>query len=312
MPFWKEKKVLVTGATGFIGNHLVTKLLNSGAEVTEFIHVKESLRPNTWKLFGDLLDLESFSDALGDLKPDVVFHLAAQPIVGIAGKMEYETLDVNIRGTYNLLSVLNKIGVGGYIHISTDKVYGDTPVIEDTSDLLGLDHPYNVSKLCGDNIATMYARFFNVPTIIIRNANVYGEGDYHIERIVPRTIKRLMDEKNPVIRGDGTNLRDYIYVKDIVDGYVLAAEYGYEKDYNVFNFGAEKPTSVLKLVARIADIMGKLENLVVDFSHQLKGEIPNQHVNCERVNKLLGWKPDTSLKQGLEKTVKWYKNEFKN
>jgi CDP-glucose 4,6-dehydratase len=302
--------VLVTGATGFIGNHLVTKLLNSGAEVTEFIHIKESKRPNTWKLFGDLLDLESFSDALEDLKPDIVFHLAAQPIVGIAGEMEYETLDVNIRGTYNLLSVLNKIGVGGYVHISTDKVYGDTPFIEDTSDLLGLDHPYNVSKLCGDNLATMYARFFNVPTTIIRNANVYGEGDPHLERIVPRTVKRLVDGKNPVIRGDGTNLRDYVYVKDIVDGYALAAEYGYEKDYNVFNFGAECATSVGDIVKMIISLVRN--DLFINFEHQLRGEIPNQHVNCDRVKEVLGWTPSTSLQEGLEKTVKWYQNEFKN
>ncbi|MBT7928378.1 NAD-dependent epimerase/dehydratase family protein [Candidatus Peregrinibacteria bacterium] len=310
MTFWKDKKVLVTGATGFIGDHLVTKLLNSGAEVTEFIHIKESKRPNTWKLFGDLLDLESFSDALEDLKPDIVFHLAAQPIVGIAGEMEYETLDVNIRGTYNLLSVLNKIGVGGYVHISTDKVYGDTPFIEDTSDLLGLDHPYNVSKLCGDNLATMYARFFNVPTTIIRNANVYGEGDPHLERIVPRTVKRLVDGKNPVIRGDGTNLRDYVYVKDIVDGYALAAEYGYEKDYNVFNFGAECATSVGDIVKMIISLVRN--DLFINFEHQLRGEIPNQHVNCDRVKEVLGWTPSTSLQEGLEKTVKWYQNEFKN
>jgi CDP-glucose 4,6-dehydratase len=310
MTFWKDKKVLVTGATGFIGNHLVTKLLNLGAEVTEFIHIKESKRPNTWKLFGDLLDLESFSDALEDLKPDIVFHLAAQPIVGIAGEMEYETLDVNIRGTYNLLSVLNKIGVGGYVHISTDKVYGDTPFIEDTSDLLGLDHPYNVSKLCGDNLATMYARFFNVPTTIIRNANVYGEGDPHLERIVPRTVKRLVDGKNPVIRGDGTNLRDYVYVKDIVDGYALAAEYGYEKDYNVFNFGAECATSVGDIVKMIISLVRN--DLFINFEHQLRGEIPNQHVNCDRVKEVLGWTPSTSLQEGLEKTVKWYQNEFKN
>jgi len=304
MRFWKDKRVLVTGSTGFIGSHLVKRLLLDGATVTEFVHVTPSKWYDTYKVKGDLLgDIPEFG------KQDIVFHLAAQPIVEIAADSCYNTLDVNIRGTYNLLERLKSMNIKCLVHISTDKVYGNTPNIDHKSELRGTEHPYNVSKLCGDNLASMYAKFCDIPTAIVRNANIYGEGDLHFERIIPRTIKKIVSGESPVIRGDGSNLRDYIYVEDIVRGYLKAAEFVCEVaivNPSEFIFGANEPTSVFNVVHRIISMINPFVQPINE--EQMKGEIPNQHIDNTKVNSALHWHPTTSFSDGLEKTVRWYEN----
>ena len=305
--FWKSRKVLVTGSTGFIGAHLTNRLVSLGADVTEFVHEKPSKNDNTEKIYADLLVIDSFKGYLKLEEFDTVFHLAAQPIIGLASKNEYDTLDLNIRGAYNLLSVLKTKNLGRYVHISTDKVYGNQSLVLDDSALLGLGHPYNLSKLCGDNIAYMYASFYGIPTTIIRNANIYGGGDLHFDRIVPRTVRNLMVNRNPVIRGDGSNLRDYIYIDDIVDGYILAAE-SRELDIEIFNFGADTPFSVRQIIDTICNIYGSFVSPVYEL--QMSGEIPNQHIDNSRVRDVLGWFPKTSLIEGIRETIDWYKENI--
>jgi CDP-glucose 4,6-dehydratase len=306
---WSGKKVLVTGGTGFIGSHLVRKLCKLGANVSVLVH-KTPYIGNEFvtQIFGDLRENNTGWQTLVEiLNPDVVFHLAAQPIVGIAGENELETLQTNVGGTYNLLSVCKKLlNLSHFVHISTDKVYGDIDAINKDTIPQGVKHPYNVSKLASDGIAQMYSNFFDVPMTIIRNANVYGAGDTHFDRIVPRTIQRAFLEQSPVIRGDGNNKRDYIHVSDIVDGYVAAAELPTGKEPTILNLGGHNH-SVLEVVDTVLKEMNRVD-LAPLFEKQWKGEIPNQHIVNDKAKELIGWNPKVDLENGIRITVPWYIN----
>lgn len=308
--FWEGKKVFVTGGTGYVGSHLVSKLVSLGADVKLFVHFvlpsDESLRGFTGSL---IFAPAPLSDYLNEFKPDIVFHLAAQPIVGIAMEQEWDTAEINIKGTYNLLHVCKDIpSIKAILHVSTDKVFGKVEEIRDDSPLLGFAHPYNATKLCGDIMAQMYAETYNLPITIVRNGNVYGDGDLHWDRLIPGTIKRLYNNKNPIWRGGS---RDYIHVNDIIVGYLnlVEARYGM-KGLEIVNLGAKQSTNTLQVIAKLRQFMSKM-NMAVIMDELWKGELVNQHITSEKAKNLIGWKPDITLEQGLLTTVKWYEDYLK-
>ncbi len=304
--FWDGKKIFITGGTGFIGGHLTTKLTSLGAKVKLFIH---EVLPQDINVMGYVGDLTSwYSELLEYLdiySPDIVFHLAAQPIVGIAMENEFDTVEINVRGTYNLLHTCKKVpSIKAFCHISTDKVYGNLDIIRDDSPLLGTKHPYNASKLCGDILAQMYANSYDIPVTIVRNGNIYGKADLHFDRIIPRTIKNIFNSERPVLRGNGC--RDYIYVDDIVCGYLKLVETRYEqKGLEIVNLGANKPTKTIELIDKILEIMGRVD-LCPKIEPLWKGEIPNQHIISEKAKALIEWNPQVSLDAGLKLIIPWY------
>src|SRR5687767_13489882 len=220
---WAGKRVFITGGTGFLGTHLAKRLHGLGAQLGLFIHTRESPL-SAKRIYGNLqysaITLRPFLQAF---KPDVVFHLASQPLVSKAMYDEITTLETNIGGTYRVLHACKELGLKSFVHISTDKVYGDISPIKKSTPMNGVRHPYNASKYASDVVAQMYGNFFEIPMFVIRNANVYGAGDTHFDRIVPRTIFNVIRGEPPVIRGDGKNTRDYIHVDDLVDGYMKSA-----------------------------------------------------------------------------------------
>lgn len=305
--FWEDKKVFITGGTGFIGKHLVNKLKSLGAEVRVYCHVTASSEKQFWGDIGDwecLGDLETY---LNDYCPDVVFHLAAQPLVNYAESLLIKTLNINVTGTYLFLYVCSKIkSIQSIVHISTDKVYGNIPLITEEHIPEGVEHPYNASKLAGDVLAQMLAHTFDFPLVVIRNGNIYGAGDTHWERIVPGTTKRVLNGLPPIIRGSGESLRDYIHVDDIVVGFINAAEYGWGKTgVEILRLGASSPTSVKEIVDLILKETKRID-LVPIYEDLLKGEIPNQHIFDKASQRKIEWYPKIDLEQGLARTIPFY------
>lgn len=317
--FWKNRNVFVTGATGFIGANLVGKLVEVGAKVVCL--QRDYVRPNSLDVLnlrdkvtiidGSVEDLELMSRILNEYEIDTVFHLAAQALVGVANRSPLSTFESNIRGTYVLLEAcrINRI-VKRIVVASSDKAYGihqELPYQEDFA-LQGL-YPYDVSKTCTDLIAQSFAHSFDLPVTIVRSANVYGIADLNLSRIIPGTIISILNNENPIIRSDGTPVREFIFTEDVADGYLLLAEEIEKSRSEAFNFGTDKPIQMLELVKLILQLMDKENDLSPDIllTDKIKNEIDAQYLSSEKINKTFGWKPEVSLENGLKKTIEWYR-----
>jgi CDP-glucose 4,6-dehydratase len=318
--FWQERRVLVTGATGIVGSWLAKRLVESGAYVVAFIQdhnpqselIRTALVRRLNVVDGQLEDFATIERAINLHEIDTVFHLGAQTIVGVANRNPLPTFEANIRGTYNLLEAcrVHRSLVSRIILASSDKAYGDhqhLPYTEATP--LEGKHPYDVSKSCADLICQAYFHTFALPVAIARCGNVYGGGDLNWSRIVPGTIRSLFLGQRPQLRSDGKCLRDYIFVGDAVSAYLRLAEELERPDVRggAFNFSVGTPVDVMTIVGRIRRLMGR-EDLEPIVQNCAVGEIRDQYLSGEKAQKLLGWRPQFELDQGLRETIDWYRD----
>jgi len=316
---WRERHVLVTGATGIVGGHLCRTLLRRGAYVVAFVRDDDSqsafYRDGTARscsiVRGELQRFEDCIRAVNAQDIEVVFHLGAQTLVGTALRDPVETFESNLRGSYNLLEAARRLPelVKAFIVASSDKAYGDSSVLPYTEDMpLAGRHPYDVSKSCTDLLATCYGVSYDLPVAIARCGNIYGAGDLNWSRIVPGTIRSLLAGERPVLRSDGRNIRDYIYVSDVVDAYLALAERLNEPEIRgeAFNFSLETRISVLEIVRTITSLIGsQLEPVVLGTATH---EIKEQTLDASKARKLLRWRPQWSLEAGLAETIPWYRS----
>ncbi len=319
--FWKDKNVFVTGCTGFLGSWLTKALVERGANVTGLIRDLIPRSNLNWSGFkdrinvvrGELEDYFALERILNEYEIDTVFHLGAQTIVSIANRSPLSTFEANIKGTWNLLEACQKISTVRRIVIaSSDKAYGEHKKLPyDEKTFLQGSHPYDVSKSCADLISQAYYKTYHLPVCITRCGNFYGGGDLNFNRIVPGTIKSIIYNIPPIIRSDGSYIRDYFYVLDGVEAYLFLAEkMDSMKTYGeAFNFSNEIQVTVLELVHEILKLMdrGDLEPKILN---QVKGEIKHQYLSAEKAKKLLGWKPKYTLEEGLKETIEWYRLFF--
>lgn len=315
--FWQDRSVLVTGCTGFLGAHLTRTLVQSGARVTGLVrdHVHDGvlMRSGLFSrinvVHGDLSNLQTLQRAIGEYEVDAVFHLAAQAIVGVANRDPISTFQANIEGTWNLLEAARRHGtVKRIVVASSDKAYGDHDVLPyNESAALQGRHPYDVSKSCADLITLTYHHTYRLPVCITRCGNLFGGGDLNFNRIIPGTIKTVLAGRRPVIRSDGSPLRDYIYVSDAVAAYLLLAEKMDQPGVtgNAFNFGTAKPLSVLDVTHKILQQM-KREDLAPDVRNEASGEILHQYLSSDKAQQMLGWQPAASIDAALGETIAWY------
>jgi CDP-glucose 4,6-dehydratase len=256
--------------------------------------------------------MDSIERAINENEIETVFHLGAQTIVGTALRNPLSTFEANIRGTYQLLEVCRRHQslVKRIVVASSDKAYGTSPVLPYTEEmpLIG-KHPYDVSKSCTDLLAMSYYHTYDLPIVIARCGNIYGGGDLNWSRIVPGTIRSFLGGISPEIRSDGTFSRDYIYVQDVVDAYLLLAQTVKREDVRggAFNFGPGRPYTVLEIVQAIQILMNRTE-LKPTILGTAKAEIQHQSLSSKKAASVLGWKPQHSLEQGLVETIKWYEN----
>lgn len=320
MPFWKNKNAFVTGASGFVGANIAEHLSERGANVVCL--QRDFVKSNSLDLLnifsrvtvinGDLEDFLLMQRILNEYEIEAVFHLAAQAIVGVANRSPLSTFEANIRGTYNLLEACRQTPtVKSIVVASSDKAYGthkNLPYEEDYP-LLGL-FPYDASKACTDIISRSFAHTYDLPVSVTRFANIYGAADLNLSRIIPGTILSVLRDEQPIIRSDGTPKRDFLYVGDVAEIYLMLAENIEKAKGEAFNFGAGEAVQMLDLVKRIIRLAGKDLEPNILLKTKIEGEIDEQFLSAEKAEKWFDWKPKVSLDEGLKKTIDWYRENL--
>jgi len=316
--FWKQRPTLVTGATGLLGGWLVRRLIAAGADVVclvrdwvpqcEVVRSRDIERVKVVR--GDVREGPVLERALGEFEVDTVFHLAAQTIVGVANRNPISTFESNIQGSWAVLEASRRSpSVRQIVVASSDKAYGDQPSLpyDENAPLQG-KHPYDVSKSCADLIAQAYANTYGLPVAITRCGNFYGGGDLNWSRIVPGTVRALLAGQRPVIRSDGSLIRDYFYVEDGAAAYMLLAE-KLAADPSLrghaFNFSNELQVTVLQLVESLTKATGL--TLRPDVRNEAQNEIQHQYLSAGKARRMLNWEPLFTLEQGIERTISWYR-----
>ena len=316
---------LVTGAHGFVASHLVAALLQRGDEVRVLDRPDPrmadvggprlsgldllGLRGEVELAEGDLRDAEAVSAAVDGC--DSVFHLAAQTIVGVARKSPLETLEVNVRGAWNVFEACREHGASRVVFASSDKAYGSSPELPYREDFpLRAAYPYDASKAAADIIARSYANAYGLPLAVTRFANIYGGGDLNFSRLIPETTIAVLDGRPPVIRSDGSPERDFLHVDDAVSAY-LAIEAALDRGEargEAFNAGGERPHSVREVVDQIAAAAGTGIEPEYLGSGTPDGEIDRQYVDSSKLRELTDWSPQVDLSWGLRQTLDWYRS----
>lgn len=314
--FWRDRKVAVTGATGFLGSHLCGLLVGAGADVVILRrdHVTPTDITATWIdkvaiVDGDITDQALLERLLAEYEVRTVFHLAAQTQVQVANHNPVSTFEANIAGTWALLEAIRRTPhLEQAVCASSDKAYGSQPALpyHEAMPLLAVN-PYDVSKACADLITQTYHHRWGTPVAITRCGNFFGPGDANWERLVPGTIRSLLRGERPVIRSDGSLLRDYLYVVDGALAYIrlaeaMAADPSHHGE--AYNFSTERPLTVLELVACIQAAAGT--DLPLDIRSTASHEIDAQHLSAAKARARLGWHPNHTIEDALRETVAWY------
>ena len=319
---WKDRNVFITGCTGLLGSHLTKMLVEKKANIVGLVRdlvpksnlVQSGIYDNINIVRGCVEDIHTMERTINEYEVNTVFHLAAQSIVGIANRNPLSTFESNIKGTWCVLEACRRVStVNEIVVASSDKAYGDQEILpyDENTSLIGR-HPYDVSKSCVDLISLAYYHTYNLPVCVTRCGNFYGPGDLNFNRIVPGTIRSILNNQKPIIRSDGTFIRDYFYVKDGALSYIhLAEKMNENKIYGeAFNFSNELQITVLELIHKILKLMGR-ENLKPIILNEASNEIKHQYLSAKKARKLLKWKPYYSLDKGLKETIEWYKKVMK-
>ena len=318
--YWSDKRVLVTGASGMVGSWLTRWLSESGAYTVAFIAdtdpqselIRSGIINKINVINGRLENYDDIERAINNHEVDSIFHLGAQPIVGAADRAPRHTFESNIQGTWNLLDACRTLTplVKRIVVASSDKAYGTQSVLPYTEDMsMNGDHPYEVSKSCTDLISTTYAHTYGTPVTIARCGNIYGGGDLNWNRIIPGTFRALLRGEQPILRSDGTFIRDYLHVDDVVSAYLALGENSDKPEFagHGFNFSDESPLTVMQIFSAICEAAGKPNTKPVVLN-EATGEIKDQYLDSTKAREVLGWHARVSLQDGLKKSFSWYSN----
>ena len=318
----KNKKILITGAAGFIGSHLFETLIQEDNYIIELDnfndyypgkeeHFKEITKnyevSKDYSLIrGNLLDNSIYSKINCDI--DVIFHLAAQAGVRYSIDHAAEVTNNNIVSAVNVFQYSIQNDVNKVIYASSSSVYGNplyTPLDEDHPK--NPISPYAVSKLCGEIYADLYFREYNLPVTSLRFYTVYGPWG-RPDMAIRKFFNLILQDKEITIYGDGEQLRDFTYISDIVNGLILAAEKK-EANGNVFNLGCSNPIKVNELVDKMLSIAGKSKK--IRYIEKQIGDVEVTHSNTEKAKRILNYYPKVEIDEGLKKTFDWQKKYFK-
>jgi len=308
------KNVLVTGGAGFVGSHLVKELIKRGSHVViaDIVFDKKSylytekLNKKSKIVNLDICDYKKLLTLIKKYKINFIFHLAAQALVQDAYDAPKKTLENNIVSTINILETCRvNPQIKGVVVASSDKAYGDLhkkKYVE--SDPLFGDHPYEVSKSATDLICTSYYKTYGIPVAITRFGNIYGEGDLNFSRIIPGIMKAIVKNTPLIIRSNGKYIRDYLYVKDVVNGYIMLAQNIEKNMGEAFNFGSDDTLTVLGIIKQVEETLDK--KIRYKIMNSVKNEIPYQSLDYSKIKKRLGWKPKESVKSTVKTILNWY------
>jgi CDP-glucose 4,6-dehydratase len=315
------KSALVTGGRGFVGAWLCRALLERGVEVRSLDRRGPRQRPSTLAMLGidgeveevegDLLDADLLRRAIAGAGADSVFHLAAETIVGTVQADPVAGFEANVQGTWTVLEACRAESVERVVFASSDKAYGahdELPYREGFA--LQPTAPYEASKAAADLIARSYWPSFGLPVAVTRFANIFGGGDLNFSRLVPEAVCAAIEGRAPVLRSDGSPVRDLLYVEDAAAAYLAIADSLDRDDVRgeAFNAGGERPYSVLEIVTEIARIAGSGVEPEIRGTGNPEGEIDRQYVDAAKIRERCGWSPAVSLEEGIGRTVDWYRD----
>lgn len=310
-------KILVTGGAGFIGSHLVDRLLNEGFEVTVIDTLDTGRLENIARhknreefhfIRGDIRDLDLVKETMKNV--DAVFHEAALASVTLSVENPILTNDINVTGTLNLLKASSDLGVKRLIYASSAAVYGDTPSPQKREDMTpNPTSPYGVSKLAAENYVKLFHKVYGLETVSLRYFNVYGPRQrFDIQSAYGGAItiftNRLLKNMPPIIYGDGEQTRDFIYIQDVVEANMLALK-SKKAAGEVFNIGTGTNVSVNQVAEILKEKMNRkdLENVHAD---PRPTDIRHGYADISKAQKILGYNPRFSFKEGLTELVNWY------
>lgn len=317
---WESRPCLVTGGAGFGGSHLCQQLLARNVKV----YVLDRWLPRNSYLVlgglvdrmefiqGDICDMDLLKHTLERFEIDMVFHLAAQPIVPMSNIIPYETLKTNALGTYTVLESIRTVKcVKHLVFASSGAYYGttttDKPITEDEAPL-SATNIYAPSKVAGDIAVRCYARIFGLKAAVCRFMNTYGPGDTNV-RIIPVAIKKLITQAPYDFgdRDDGTTILDYMHIRDMANAYIAVSENLDSVSGEAFNFSGGRPIStyhLTRLISRIFD--GQEREPIFHGTPREKPAI--KYLDTTKARNLLGWQPSITLEEGISETIQWYRS----
>ena len=314
------KRALVTGGHGFVASNLARALLERGDAVTVLDLAPpphsglalQAIESEVKLIEADLRDAEAVGATIEAGEFDVVFHLAAQTLVGPAMADPTQTFEVNVRGTWTLLEACRRAEVPAVIVASSDKAYGPCDELPYREDMrLRPASPYEASKAAADATSLSYWPAYGLPAAVTRFANIYGGGDPNFSRLIPEAIAAVLDGRRPQIRSDGSPERDFLYFADAVGAY-LAVEHavgaGGPGAGEAFNAGGEAPHQVREVLATIVEVSGSDLRPEYLGAGNPDGEIDRQFVDSAKLRAMTGWRPKVGLRDGLIRTLAWYRD----
>ena len=312
--YWKNRSVLITGASGLLGSSVCEHLLSVGANIISLVRDERGgdwwfPYQSTTLVYGDICDLQLLKRTITKYDITNVFHLAAQPIVSIGHTDPFSTYETNVRGTWTLLEAVRETrSTSKIVFASTDKSYGRSESLPYTEDmpLNGAFSAYETSKAVAEKIADCYYLEHHLNIIKTRCANIYGPNDLNWSRIVPGTIRSIVNGQNPTIKTDGSLIRDYIFVDDAARATIMLAET--YKFGEAFNVSSEVSFSVKEIVQKIIDLMNHDEIKHPFIENRPTSEIQEQRLDSSLLRKTIDWSPSLSFDEGLKQTVDWYRN----
>lgn len=307
----ENKTVLVTGANGFIGSWLCKRLVEEKADVIALVLDKERLsalletiKAKIELVEADITDIESIGKCFSK-KVDYCVHLAAIAEVEPAENAQEKAFEVNVQGTNNLLEKCVENNMKNFVFSSTVKVYGTQEgVITEKSKLCSSDI-YGQTKINAEKIVEDFQKKYKFNAVILRQANIFGEYDLNTRRVIPNTIIRFARGQDALIKANTNTVRDFLYIKDLIDLYVIVLEFMSKKrDYfDIFNITCGTSVSILEIIAKIAELMNKKSKT----HNEEKMEKVRITFSNKKARNVLNWQPKIALEEGLKKTIEYYR-----
>lgn len=295
----KGSRVLVTGGSGFIGSHLVKKVVEEGCK--QVVVLDKFIRPNKLPsddklkiIEGEITDKETLKEAIQDI--DYVFHMAVLPL-GPCTENPRACLEININGTFNVIEAARDAGVKKIVFSSASSVYGDTEQTMDESHPLNARTMYGASKIAAEYFLRAFYDMYKLDYVILRYMNVYGPGQEG--GLIMNVLKRIKQGAPPVIFGDGSQSFDFVYVDDVVNANILAMESNVTDE--AFNIGGEEEVAVKELVSMLLELTGS--DLAAEFRLDEKVPMQRRVGSSQKAKKLLGYAPSVDLREGLKKVI---------
>jgi dTDP-glucose 4,6-dehydratase len=309
-------KILVTGGAGFIGSNFIRYLLRTRKDCDVVNYDKLTYagnlanleevadRPNYTFIKGDICDGTAVEAAMRGCH--AVVHFAAESHVDRSIYAPAPVIETNVKGTFTLLEAARALGIGRFLHVSTDEVYGDMPPgdFAEESSPLRPSSPYSASKAGSDLLVLSYVRTYGLPAVITRSSNNYGPYQFP-EKFLPLMITNALDHKPLPIYGDGKQERDWLHVEDNCRGILAVLENG--RAGEVYNIGGLDIEENISVARRVLELTERPESLL-SYVKDRPGHDRRYALRCRKIEEHVGWKPQISLEDGLRQTIDWYKN----